>query len=976
MAYNRTHTHICGFYFFDLQHHTRRYLPQVAVSVHAQIIASTSRTTLTQTFVNPPENASAIPELRYTFPLYDGVSVVGFVCTINGNRVIRGLVKEKEQARQTYNAAVARGETAGLLEQLPDASDVFTTTVGNIPAGATIKVDITYLGELKQDAEVDGIRFTIPTSIAPRYGEYPGELISSAVSSKAGINIVVDAEMPDGSQIKNVQSPSHPISVTVGNTSTGAAKNADMSLQKASATLALGSAELDKDFVVQIVATNTGNPIAVLENHPTIPNQRALMATLVPKFNIPASRPEIVFLCDRSGSMGDGIKIPNLKAALHVFLKSLPIGVKFNICSFGSNHEFLFKKGSQSYDASTLEKATRYVDTFNANFGGTEISRPLEQTFKQRYGDMELEVFLLTDGEIWDQENLFGMMNRYIQESKGAIRVFPLGLGSGVSHSLIEGCARAGNGFAQIVGDNEKMNNKVVRMLKASLTPHVKDYTLEVKYEAESTQGSDDDFEIVEKVMDALVLEVPESEPEGEGSKPAVASKPISLFDASADPDADVEMADASLDKSAGGKYSHVPPVPEPKLLQAPFNIPPLFSFNRTTVYLLLSPETTQKTPKSVILRGTCAHGPLEIEIPVTVLPEKGETIHQLAARKAVGELEEGRGWIYHAKDAKGRLLVEKHQGRFSDMVEREAVRLGVTFQVGGKWCSFVAVENNKEQNETAQSQAENFQQGAMSGIQHSALASVPKASSVKAKSSAPKLAIAHPQKRSFQTRGAVQMSAMSAMLGGPPPGIQQQQLQQQMQYAAIPPPPMDGMSFGSPLPTGGVRRNRAAPPPPAPQAFMAMAAPRALAASRPATKSISPSSTTVFKKSRKASVPDDPLLEGVRDTSIPADPLEALIALQTFTGSWAWTRSLLDVLKLQGSQAEISQKAVSLNLDPVGSLFATALVLAFLETKLAGKKDEWEMLVEKARDWMSAELASAGGPSAEECIEKVKVLV
>lgn len=155
-----------------------------------------------------------------------------------------------------------------------------------------------------------------------------------------------------------------------------------MSLQKASATLALGSAELDKDFVVQIVATNTGNPVAVLENHPTIPNQRALMATLVPKFNILASRPEIVFLYDRSGSMGDGHKIPNLKAALYVFLKSLPVGVKFNIYSFRSNDEFLFKKCSQSYDASSLEKATRYVDTFNANFGGTEISRPLEQTFK------------------------------------------------------------------------------------------------------------------------------------------------------------------------------------------------------------------------------------------------------------------------------------------------------------------------------------------------------------------------------------------------------------------------------------------------------------------------------------------------------------------------------------------------------------------------------------------------------------------
>jgi hypothetical protein len=152
----------------------------VSLAVHTHIVASTSRTLLTQTFVNPSKDAAI--ELRYTFPLYDGVSVVGFVCTINNDRVIRGVVQERGEARKTYDDAVSKGQTAGLLEQLPDASDVFTTSIGNVPAGATIKVDITYLGELKHDAEADGIRFTIPTSIAPRYGSYPGRLLKSNTS--------------------------------------------------------------------------------------------------------------------------------------------------------------------------------------------------------------------------------------------------------------------------------------------------------------------------------------------------------------------------------------------------------------------------------------------------------------------------------------------------------------------------------------------------------------------------------------------------------------------------------------------------------------------------------------------------------------------------------------------------------------------------------------------------------------------------
>jgi hypothetical protein len=79
-----------------------------------------------------------------------------------------------------------------------------------------------------------------------------------------------------------------------------------------------------------------------------------------------------------------------------------------------------------------------------------------------------------------------------------------------------------------------------------------------------------------------------------------------------------------------------LPDIHSPKLLQAPQNITSLFAFSRTTVYLLLSPETIQRNPTAVILRGTSAHGPLAIEIPVEVLSEPSETIHQLAARKAV----------------------------------------------------------------------------------------------------------------------------------------------------------------------------------------------------------------------------------------------------------------------------------------------------------------------------------------------------
>lgn len=294
---------------------------------------------------------------------------------------------------------------------------------------------------------------------------------------------------------------------------------------------------------------------------------------------------------------------------------------------------------------------------------------------------MNLEVFVLTDGEIWDQDRLFNMINTNVRESKSTIRVFSLGVGSGCSTSLVEGIARAGNGMAQFVQDGETMNKKIVRMLKASLFPHIKDYSLEIKYgKASKDDMSDDDFVLLERVDSALTLvDKPKESTEDPKSKPT-----ISLFNKDLKEDA----SPPSSDKDP------LPPLPAPRYLQTPTEIPALFPFSRTAVYVLLSDSCPHQTPESVILRGTSPHGPLELEIPVTALTEKATTIHQLAVRKELKQLEEGRGWVSFVKSG-DKSLKDKYPGRYDDMVEREGVRLGTTFQVTSKWCSFVAVEKS-----------------------------------------------------------------------------------------------------------------------------------------------------------------------------------------------------------------------------------------------------------------------------------------
>ncbi|KAG0225921.1 hypothetical protein BGW42_004044 [Actinomortierella wolfii] len=692
-----------------------QYLPLVDIKARATILATTFRTKLTQTFVN--SMGESLEEVRYVFPIYEGVSVVAFICRI-GDRTIIGEVNEREKAKNDFKEAVIAGKQAALLEQVAEASDCFITSVSNIPAGAKVEVDITYIGELRHDAEVDGTRFTIPARVLPRYGAFQVICAPPPTHTIDGMmDIIVDVVLPERSTVQMIQSPSHPIAVTLGTISL--APNAEPTMSKASAKLGLDKIGLDKDFVLQVVTKDNGAPTAVLETHPTLPNHRALMTTLVPRFALPADDPEIVFLVDCSGSM-NGVPMNLARSALRVFLKSIPVGIKFNICSFGSRYQFLWPK-SQSYNSDTLDEALLCVEGMTANFGGTEMYAPLKATIENRYRDIPLDILLLTDGAIWRQEELFEYINKQVKNATMPLRVFTLGVGNGVSHALIEGIARAGHGFAQAVSEGEKMESKLIRMLRGAMSPHVSDYTLEVKYAPEATKhfdrmrndrlehktddgdDSDDGYDLIERVQDCLRIDTRVKGKQATPRDGLSIQIPITLYD----PNLDVDTASIRSSESSRSA-AELPPVKPPKLLQTPQIIPPLFAFNRTTVYLLMGPESNQRTPVSVILRAMSRHGPLELEIPVQVLEGRGELVHQLAARKAVSELEQGRGWLRSAQDQTTKELLHlKYESRFQDMVEREAVRLGLLFNIAGKWTSFVAVEKSPAEIAAAEKEKE-----------------------------------------------------------------------------------------------------------------------------------------------------------------------------------------------------------------------------------------------------------------------------
>src|SRR5688572_26308471 len=136
-------------------------LPLKHTDVQASISAYIATVRVRQEFHNPfSEKIEAV----YTFPLPENAAVNEFIMTI-GDRHIRGIIREREEAKEIYDEAKRQGYTASLLTQ--ERPNIFTQSVANIEPGREIDINITYFHTL---AYVDGWHeFVFPMVVGPRF---------------------------------------------------------------------------------------------------------------------------------------------------------------------------------------------------------------------------------------------------------------------------------------------------------------------------------------------------------------------------------------------------------------------------------------------------------------------------------------------------------------------------------------------------------------------------------------------------------------------------------------------------------------------------------------------------------------------------------------------------------------------------------------------------------------------------------------
>ncbi|PPQ99693.1 hypothetical protein CVT26_009147 [Gymnopilus dilepis] len=648
----------CGFISFGADG-SPTYLPLTSVSAHVHIIDTFARVVLTQSYTN--SNIGRSSATQYAFPVPAGGAVCAFNMKASSGQVVSGVVKERSQAKNEYDAAILDNQWAGLLCEA--TSDVFVISMGAIAPQQDIEVTIMYVAELT-DGDLPGydqVEFRLQTFITNRYGRPPKELLSAS-SSTTGTVFDLTAEIKMTSEIISLSSPSHP-SVTIDKRSW---KDPRTSMYTARVRLGYDvSSYLDKDFVLSIRSARLGQPRCIAERRSS-EGTIAMSLTFVPSFELDQLvTQEYIFLIDRSGSMDLDNRIDHAKDALLILLKSLPKdGTLFNVFSFGDWCTWLWNS-SQPYNSSTLAAALQHVNSMEANMHGTEIKDGLNMAIMSRNTHIPTSVFVLTDGAVYDNEvdSIFSLIETEVQKAGIAaggrqLRIFSLGVGDAASTALCEGIARRGHGVCLMTAHSVDISQKCARLLSASTVPSL---------------GS----------MGDIMVDW--------GYVPAKANSTVRAERQSRN-QARVVLFNEQYDPTTRATRKH-PVLPEPpKVQQAPTDVPELYPANRFTVYAILS--DTNEIPKTVKLLGRLPNGSSLSLPPVVVCEAIDEQedfpplIHTLAANRLITELEDGNTASQGAFDETDEDLREV-------VIEAAVVRLSEAYHLASQFASFIAVEES-----------------------------------------------------------------------------------------------------------------------------------------------------------------------------------------------------------------------------------------------------------------------------------------
>ena len=225
--------------------------------------------------------------------------------------------------------------------------------------------------------------------------------------------------------------------------------------------LIYGKTNYTVDFTINIDKTLNVENINCPSHKINIIDEKSFMPEIDDVYE--DSEKEYLFLIDISGSMM-GVKLEETKRAVIECLKQLDEGDKFNIIAF--DHEFeVMSAHAIEYNEKNMQEAERYINSLHAA-GGTEILNPIKFAL---YENTEKVILLFTDGQVGNEKQIIDFVKEHGKNS----RIFPFGIDSNVNSYFIKQLAKAGNGKAELIQPNEKIDDKIIRTFARIQTPMV-----------------------------------------------------------------------------------------------------------------------------------------------------------------------------------------------------------------------------------------------------------------------------------------------------------------------------------------------------------------------------------------------------------------------------------------------------------------------------------------------------------------------
>lgn len=390
-----------------------------------------------QAFVNSSEhNIEAI----YTFPLPFGAVLLELTVKL-GEKLLTGSVMAKKQAESNYEDAITDGNTAIMLERADDG--ICTINVGNLLAGE--RAELRYRFSQLLNWQQDSLRITLPTTMAPRYGDpikagwQPHQVTEHSLLAEYPYSLALDIEQPLSSAL--LECPSHEVIITRKDNITNV-------------TLAGKQAWLDRDFILNITQQNTDKDAGKFAHDG---ERYVALASFYPKIpSMPISSACIKVVVDCSGSMA-GDSIAQAKIGLIRILDNLREPDTFNIVRFGNSARAYFPQCVQATQKA-VNQAREAIQTMDADLGGTEMAKALEFTYALKdEGERPASILLITDGEIHEHDAVVR------DAKKSNHRIFTVGVGSSVAEAFVRNIATSTGGAAELVSPNEEMAATIFR---------------------------------------------------------------------------------------------------------------------------------------------------------------------------------------------------------------------------------------------------------------------------------------------------------------------------------------------------------------------------------------------------------------------------------------------------------------------------------------------------------------------------------